>query len=351
MARKGTNNLSDAASNAPDATSAAIGTGQLSLAPPLVDPVILRELILGLVPMAQSLMALSEAARNLLKDLQFQTCYNPDERGGSPGPLPEYGVRKQDAELVGLAIELARLHGNADPALFLPEAARLKLVAAEIWQTEKARWRKERHGIHTRDDVAGILQEQYESDRVPFERLCRPGKRAGGSATQDEFEEFTVRVPEKDDSRPFAPLVKKTFQWKVYISQKGFEQLVEKHWQRFCERRAQELRRSLCVAQPQPERVAPDLLALPPGHPMREELLRLRTGKAAESFIERWQPEAVRVNADLMMQRVKLGDLGITSVHELWLTRKSGETARAAKTAQARQRKATPGQAGGTKGG
>lgn len=134
------------------------------------------------------------------------------------------GAGRQNAlevEVARLSIELARLRHSMEPVHFLGDAARLLTGARRALAEEEQRPQREQ-----REHKAQFFQTLAESELVPWAKIFRPGPAEGGTARQDEHEEFECSAG--FDSEHNRETVR--FKWHVVTSRKGWLKLLARHF-------------------------------------------------------------------------------------------------------------------------
>ena len=229
-----------------------------------------------------------------------------------------------------LSVELARLRSINDPNVCLPDAARLLVGAEKAWRDELERPARER-----REEAARAFRNFVQNDGIPLTKLYRPGKAEGGTAKQDEFEEFVV-VRGLDGKR-------KSFRWKVYTSEKGFRELISAHFAKANAFGEGELRQLLDCDPPKTKKAKEWLEVGQYFHDAecRRRLGEVRTREDGLSYIDWWKKTADLVGADQFWQdSMKDGRIGVATVKALADTRSEANKVRSGKASQAKANKA-----------
>lgn len=225
-----------------------------------------------------------------------------------------------------LAVELARLRSINDPNVCLPDAARLLMGAAKVWQDELERPARER-----KEEAKRAVRNFVQNDGIPLEKLYRPGKGEWGTAEQDEFENFVYVGP--PDWKPVS------FLWKIYTSEKGFRELISMHFARANAFGEGELLRLLDCDPPDTEK-AKEWLECGQyfhGTECRRRLEEVRTREDGLSYIDWWKKTADLMVADQFWQDSrKDGRISVATVKAMADTRSKGNKARAKKPVKRR---------------
>lgn len=231
----------------------------------------------------------------------------------------------QESQVVAeLAIELARLRDKDEPEPFLGEGARLLVKAERTLADERQRPQRERREYGERR-----LVELSEPKRVPFNKLCRPGKREGGETAQDEFEIMHITL---DDGREVE------FRWKVFTTEKGFRQLIEKHIAETHELPAGRLQKYLGREKPRLSLAIKfiEKRGLYLDKSLNDQLNLVGNLSGGQAFVRDWKRIATAARSEGVFKQAKADELGLATVYGLWRTRAENAKLRAKKGALAK---------------
>ena len=230
----------------------------------------------------------------------------------------------EDATVAHLAMELARLRDAKEPIAFLPEAAKLLIEARNALAEER---RRPLGDNLTAAELTKHTIENLKANRVPWEKICRPGKRLGSTAEQDEFEEISYEGADGEGS----------FRWKVYTTPDGFEELLKKHWKEHLlieyEDAADSVRENPPAGEGADEWGAKveallDRRGLFYDQTCRERLRLVRNLHNFESYVEFWLERAASKVWKRFLGRATGGGMDCATLYSLYLTRTAAASQR-----------------------
>ena len=262
-----------------------------------------------------------ETRRHMMQLLgQFLTKLNT----GAPAQI-EF---QQSAEIVRLAIELARLRGKDSPEPFLHESARLLTKACSALRQERARpEREQKEAVEKRTQE---LAAELEATNVPFTTLCRPAtedEKLGSSSTA-AHETFGFKTGDEKTV---------SFDWRVYRDERDFKELLEKHAKRIYDTTGEKLnpRPSVTEKTGQPssteavrtprtwaEKTLSDLgnrYWLP--EEWRKKFLGVKSWEAAAAILKEYVAAATQVFGEHLWQSAKAGELDVVTLYSIYQTR------------------------------
>jgi hypothetical protein len=243
--------------------------------------------------------------------------------------VPGIFALAEEVQVARLAIEIARLRSSRLAREHITEAAQLLTLARVERDKEMARHQK--GDALTREEVTGLIEQWSESQRVPFDKLYRPGKREGGTAEQDAFEEFKITR-----GRPGQEPTESLFRWKVFQSQKGLRKLIQKHFDDIYSAAATDILKQLPKSKSKQQVIAEYIrrenLCLVAAD--EKKLTAIRSAEEATAFIRDWGMRSPQTLSESVWEDAKNGRLGVDLVYALWRTREAQKKARAKKVAQ-----------------
>ncbi|TXH17574.1 MAG: hypothetical protein E6R03_03620 [Hyphomicrobiaceae bacterium] len=220
-----------------------------------------------------------------------------------------------------IAIDLARMAGN-EPEVHLSRAARLLTDAGTALIEERERPEREAN--------ACVLQRmtQYASDEmVPAEQIYAAGKREGGSGSKP----VTHTIGEGEGA----------FQWKPYASEKGFRNLLVRHFGKLCDKALPTLNETLFAEPPQLEKARAFLVdRYYFDDECSEWLTRVATPKDANEFLSFWRDRVKMMVPTRIIREAQAGVLGIVTLRALAMTRGESCSNRSQSAAVAKKAKA-----------
>lgn len=220
-------------------------------------------------------------------------------------------------EIIQVAIELARLNDSKRPEDYLAASAKLFRQAADSAANERTRPDRE-----LRAKAETGIMEDWKAQLVPWDKIFRPGKKAGGAAEQDEFEDF-----------PNPSGAGATFHWKVFTTLKGFDKLLRKHWDEHLQiaygALAEDFKSQAAdgVCEGFTGKVVTAIIErgwwIDPD--VQKKLECAKTLAALAKALDQWWDQAAVEVPKRFLAEARAGRLSVTTVHELFLTRKRSD--------------------------
>ena len=236
-------------------------------------------------------------------------------------PSPPTAVEfTRNVEVVRLAIELARLRESTKPGEHLAEAAKLITEAGVAMVNEEGRPEQEQA-----EEGGRLASEMIRCDTIPRDIIFQPGKREGG----DGGESARHNIASEEGS----------FQWATFRSEKGFSQLLAKHYGNICTKAAEEMRPMLCEGNPRTDDAQHYLRSsgLFFDDETAERLREIKNAHDGTMFLGFWQSRAVSKTVDAVVERTKAGWLNSATLKAFAQTRMDGHIARAKRAITAKK--------------